>query len=70
MKNLFFIHESIVNKQQTLGVLLTADIKLNDQTINFDLNKIDETRYEIKLLPTKTGIYQVNVYLNQVPVSG
>jgi len=70
MKNLFFIHESIVNTRQTSGGLLTADIKLNDQTINFDLNKIDETRYEIKLLPTKTGIYQVNVYLNQVPVSG
>lgn len=59
-----------VNTQQTLGGLLTADIKLNDQTVNFDLNKIDETRYEIKLLPTKAGIYQVHVYLNQVPVTG
>ena len=38
--------------------------------INFDLNKIDETQYEIKLLPTKTGTYQVNVYLNGLAVDG
>ena len=67
-KNIFIFFK--VNTKKSFGGQLTADIKLNDQAINFDLNKIDDSRYEIKLLPTKTGTYQVHVYLNGQSVSG
>jgi hypothetical protein len=49
---------------------LTAQILLNDKQVNFDLNQINETKYEIKMLPNKTGNYKVRIFLNGVKVKG
>lgn len=38
--------------------------------VKFDLNKIDDTKYEIKLLPKHAGDYKVYMYLNNESVKG
>ena len=43
---------------------MTAEIKLNNQSIKFDLKRISNTKYEICLTPTQSGVYQIHIYLN------
>ncbi len=50
--------------------LLSADITLNDKKVNFELIKLDATKYEIKLTPTSHGVYKVRLLLNGLTVKG
>lgn len=49
---------------------MTAEIKLDEEPVKFDLLKIDETRYELRLIPVRCGIYQIHMHLNLIPIKG
>lgn len=49
---------------------MTAEIKLNNKAVIFDLNKIDETKYELKLIPRQIGEYKIYMFLNNQSVKG
>lgn len=59
-----------VDTKNSGGGVVTAEIKLDDEPIKFDLMKMDETRYELRLIPNRCGIYQVHMYLNLQPIKG
>ena len=49
---------------------MSAEVTFHDKQINFELRKIDDTKYEIKLLPTRAGAYKVRLFLNGISVKG
>ncbi|CAF0722239.1 unnamed protein product [Brachionus calyciflorus] len=59
-----------IDTKSSGGGLVTAEIKLNDKSVEFDLAKVDKTKYELKLLPKQIGEYKVFVYLNNQFVKG
>ena len=66
----FYFHFVLVDTKNLGGGLITADIKLNEQRVKFDLRKIDDTKYELRLVPSKVGTYQVYMFLNGDLVKG
>jgi hypothetical protein len=50
--------------------MVTAEIKLNEEPVKFDLIKIDATKHELRLVPTRVGIYQIHMFLNGQSIKG
>ena len=60
----------LVDTNRVDAGILSADITLNDKKVKFEMNKVDGTKYEIKLLPRSAGIYKVRLLLNGLTVKG
>lgn len=59
-----------VDTKNSGGGMVTAEIKLNEQPVKFDLIKLDETKYELRLIPNKVGVYQIHMFLNGQSIKG
>ncbi|RNA20284.1 Filamin/ABP280 repeat containing protein [Brachionus plicatilis] len=61
---------SLVDTTNSGGGLVTAEIKLDNQMVTFDLKKINDTNYELKLIPRQVGEYKIFMFLNNQSVKG
>lgn len=59
-----------VDTKNSDGGLVTAEITLDNEMVTSDLKKIDETKYELKLVPKQLGEYKIHMFLNNQPVKG
>jgi hypothetical protein len=49
---------------------VTAEVKLGEKQIKFEICKFDETKYDLKFLPINVGVYHVYIYMAGQQVRG
>ena len=59
-----------VDTKKSVGGPITAEIKLDEEKVDFELKKVDESKYELKFSPEKNGIHSVYIYFNGKPIKG